>query len=74
VIEMLRQYVPAWLFALLLIVLSAALAGVVAYLAGGDTGTIVAAVLSSILGVGAIGVKSIGGGPTPPTGAATVTP
>lgn len=65
-LETLKQYVPGWLFALIALVLCAGLAGFLAWETSGTVEAVVIAVLSSILGVGVAGAKSISGG-TPPT-------
>jgi F0F1-type ATP synthase membrane subunit c/vacuolar-type H+-ATPase subunit K len=76
-IESLRQWLPGWAFALILMVLTAALAAVTAWIATGDGWAVAVAVLSSVLGVGAVGAKALTKGaqpPSDPTATAPVTP
>lgn len=65
-LETLKAFLPAWAFALIAMVLTAALAGLLAWQADGDTSAVIVAVLSSILGVGALGAKALSSNPQPP--------
>jgi len=77
-LDLIKQYIPAWAFALILMVLSVALSALAQYLAGGDWANILFAVLSSLVGVGVAGAAGLGAGgtapPTDPTATAPVTP
>lgn len=57
--ETLKSLLPAWASALIVMLLSATLAGVVAWQAGGDAGQVTIAVLCSVLGVGVAGAKAL---------------
>jgi membrane protein YdbS with pleckstrin-like domain len=74
----LKQWVPGWLIALVVLLLSAVVAGVVAWQAAGTWEAVVVAVCAAILGPGVIGAKALTSGtPTPPsdpTATAPVTP
>jgi hypothetical protein len=74
--ENLKGFLPGWAYALILMVLTAALAGMAAWETTGTWTAVIVAVLSSVLGVGALGAKGMGSGnpPTDPTATAPVTP
>ena len=67
-LDVLKQWVPGWLIAVVVLALSAVVAGVVAWEAAGTWEAVVVAVCAAILGPGAVGVKALTSGkpPAPP--------
>lgn len=64
-IELLKAFLPAWAWALILIVFTVATAIVTQLMAGGDVLNVIFAVLVA-LGPGVVGAKAIGGNDKPP--------
>ncbi len=75
-LDVLKQWVPGWLIALVVLLLSAVVAGVIAWQAAGTWEAVVVAVCAAILGPGVVGAKALTNGdknpPSPPP--AVVTP
>jgi hypothetical protein len=73
-LDVLKQWVPGWLIAGVVLVLSAVVAGVVAWEAAGTWEAVIVAVCAAILGPGAIGVKALTSAPPSPPAPPAVTP
>jgi hypothetical protein len=63
-----KAVLPGWAIALIVLVLSAVVAGVAAWETSGTVGAVIVAVAAAILGPGLIGAKALtSSNPTPPT-------